>query len=155
MIFLILAIVGIQSESRGEGSHAENVKKKYQIHHEQFNLRWDPRGVCLSYDEKISMVPCDGYDQKQKFLIVETASELVYHSHGEVNQKESDKNFKMLIVHAESKVNISNPKPYRICKRNCKGQSISSLRKVHSKPHYVGFDCVSVLGKSSNGTPGS
>ena len=104
MIFLILAIVGIQiglSESRGEGSHAENVKKKYQIHHEQFNLRWDPRGVCLSYNEKskISMVPCDGYDQKQKFLIVETASELVYHSHGEVNQKESDKNFKTLIVH--------------------------------------------------------
>ena len=31
-------------------------------------------------------------------------SELVYHSNGEVNQAESDKNFKMLIVHAESKV---------------------------------------------------
>ena len=103
---LIFAISESFSESRGEGSHAENVKKKYQIHHEQFNFRWDPKGVCLSYDEenKISMLPCDGYNKKQKFLIVETASELVYHSNGEVNQEESDKNFKMLIVHVESKV---------------------------------------------------
>ena len=27
--------IGIRSESHGEGTHAENVKKKYQIHHEQ------------------------------------------------------------------------------------------------------------------------
>ena len=109
MRFLFVTLFAISesfSESHGEGSHAENVKKKYQIHHEQFNLRWDPKGVCLSYDKenKISMLPCDGYNKKQKFLIVETASELVYHSNGEVNQAESDKNFKMLIVHAESKV---------------------------------------------------
>ena len=55
MRFLFVAFLGISEsrESRGtSGSHAENVKKKYEIHHEQFNLRWDPEGLCLSYDEK-------------------------------------------------------------------------------------------------------
>lgn len=112
MRFLFVAFLGISEspESGGPGSHAEKVKKKYEIHHEQFNLRWDPEGVCLSYDEKskITVEPCDGYNQKQKFLIVETASELVYHADGSVNQVESDKNFKMLIVHAESKKCLSS-----------------------------------------------
>ena len=111
MRFLFVAFLGISEspESRDTGSHAENVKKKYEIHHEQFNLRWDPEGVCLSYDEKskITVEPCDGYNQRQKFLIVETTSELVYHADGKVNQEESDKKFKMLIVHAQSKKCLS------------------------------------------------
>ena len=35
--------------------------------------------------------------RSKSFFIVETASELVYHPNGGVNQEESDKNFKMLI----------------------------------------------------------
>ena len=46
--------------------------------------------------------------RSKSFFIVETASELVYHPNGEVNQEQSDRNFKMLIVHAESKKCLSS-----------------------------------------------